>query len=407
MNRLAKAWGHFFVFDWLKRSGTPEVAAFSAAPAYSELDQAITSYLAATQKTLTRFDDVPHEKVAYQVEGVQAHAQQILLLCQTNDKSLLDFAIGRLASGLTIPDPFQASRAAMLIGILVEKGGSPTLALPAVLGRAPELLSRARELFDIMQAENAGIDDFYDDNPALLARYFNALPDGVKSVRGLPLLLRPAMTMLCRDVPARIVARQNAELLRTAADMEEIQSESFYLHHVLQMTDDAPFLILHAHQKKGFRVRVTGVRNNFHLFTLVQGELIGPGKLSGTPPNAEVVAVAKGEAQLTHNLHDNAVFGYFHYLGLRPDATLDTAPGASWLWGEMPAHTTPRFEGAHVILLDTLPLNSRSWDSGFFAPLHDALQSFVTIDETLSPSGVDALMARLSRAAQTPANDGG
>ena len=157
---------------------------------------------------------------------------------------------------------------------------------------------------------------------------------------------------------------------------------------------------------------MTGVQNNFHLFTLLQGALIGPGKLDGPLPDPEVFALAKGEAQHARSLHDSAAFGYFHYLGLRPDKTLDTVIGSvGWLWGEAPAFTTPVWKNQHVVLLDKLSLGSRGWDSGFFAPLHDALRSSVVIEEMLSPSDVNALVTNLAQAAQAarqnPANDGG
>ena len=171
-------------------------------------------------------------------------------MCPEGDKQAADFAIARLAIGIQNHDPYQAARAAMLTGVLVEQGGDPTIALPLILDRAPDLLFRARELFDIMVLENAPLDDFYDDYPALFAQYFKAMPEGVKSVRGLPLLLRPAMTMLCRDVSSRAAARQNAALVRAVSEAQEIQREANYLHTVLQMTDDAPFLVLHLGTEK-------------------------------------------------------------------------------------------------------------------------------------------------------------
>ena len=379
---------------------------------HSDLEAAIGAYLEATEGTLTQFADVLPSDTPYNAPAVLPPVREIFRLCPEGDAGAADFAIARLAGGIENPDPYQAARAAMLTGVLVEQGGGPTIALPPILDRAPDLLFRARELFDIMVLENAPIDDFYDDYPALFAQYFKAMPEGVKSVRGLPLLLRPAMTMLCRDVSSRVAARQNAALVRTVSEMKEIQREAGYLHRVLEMTDDAPFLVLHANQKKGFRIRVTGVQNNFHLFTLLQGALIGPGKLDGPPPDPEVIALAKGEAQHARSLHDSAAFGYFHYLGLRPDKTLDTVIGSvGWLWGEAPAFTTPVWKNQHVVLLDKLSLGSRGWDSGFFAPLHDALRSSVVIEESLSPSDVNALITDLMQAAQVarqnPANDGG
>ena len=375
---------------------------------YSDLDAAITAYLGATQETLTRFDDVPAADAAFNDSGILPHVREILNECDGDDTDALNFAITRLTKGLEIFDPYQAGRAAMLCGVLVERGGNPTIALPAILDRAPEFLRRTRELFEIMQLESAPIDDFYDDYPAVFARYFQAMPENVKAVRGLPLLLRPAMTMLCRDIPSRIAARQNTVLVHAVSDAHELQREAAFMHQVLQMTDDAPFLVLHAAHRKGFRVRVTGVQNNFHLFTLLQGALIGPGKLSGPTPDAEVIAVAKGEAQHSRTLNDSAAFGYFHYLGLRPDKTLDTVIGSvGWLWGEMPAFTTPTWENQHVILLDKLSLGSRGWNSGFFAPLHDALRSSVVIEEILSPEAVDNLITQLAQAAQQTAKDGG
>ena len=105
------------------------------------------------------------------------------------------------------------------------------------------------------------------------------------------------------------------------------------------------------------------------------------------------VAVAKSERMLPDISPnewadvegDTALWTYYTWLALKPDGTFRTMSDGppEWVWGEMKPTAIPTFAGERIILLGPLE-TPRSWDIGFFAPLHPALRSSVCIEGILS-----------------------
>src|SRR5262249_30881783 len=153
---------------------------------------------------------------------------------------------------------------------------------------------------------------------------------------------------------ARQVARGDRALMDGLADLEADVPEANFLHQVLGFTDGLELLVLHPHERKGFRVVLEAVNFNFHLFTLLQGVLIGDpahGLLAGPAPDPRMLAVARGEEPHTELLSDHARFHFYNWTGWLPDRTYAATDLATWVWGEGRPRDIALFEGRAVVLL--------------------------------------------------------
>ena len=130
----------------------------------------------------------------------------------------------------------------------------------------------------------------------------------------------------------------------------------------------------------------------------LQFALIGAGHLIGDPLDDAVVAVARGEVPHTQHLHDSARFHFCAWFGMRANGELDGMNMGSWLPVDYDPGAIPLFEGVPVVLIGPKVLGSRSWDSNFFANIHDALRSRAEIVEVLTPEAAGAWIEKIRAA---------
>ncbi len=253
-----------------------------------------------------------------------------------------DAFVRELAAELPGLDTYRASCVAISCGTLVEHGADPEIGGLAIVDR----LRAVRPPFD---EEAMGMFD------------------------------RAAMAHLCRSVQLRVAARALGSVDAVAAH---------WTATVLDLVDDLDLLVLAPEHTRGWRVRLEAVKTCAHLFTLLQAALIPP--LPGVPVDPEVLAIATGERPMTEIVSDHQRFRFDDWTALETPTHL-----ASGLCGFVPvdlspARLRPLPDGRRVLLLGTPQLGGRSWDSGFFANIHDALRSRVSIVETLSREAVHA-----------------
>jgi hypothetical protein len=293
--------------------------------------------------------------------------------------------LGILAPALDVPDLYQASRVAMACGMLVEHGGAPAIAGPRVLARLTEQLAAcARLAATLPEDEEVTLE--------MLARAHQDQPAEVSAWQGHGFMVRAAMAMLARDRALRVAARGIAALAGPAQALAERSQYASYIDDVLGMADDLSLVVLHLGERRGFRVLADAVRNNFHLFSLLHAELIGPGRLAGEPADPRVAAVAHGRYP-DEELSDHERWGVHDATGIQADGT--TGGVAGLLWGEASPYTIPVVDGVRVILLGRPLFGARSWDVNLIASPHDALCPHATVVEELPREAVEAWMARL------------
>lgn len=254
------------------------------------------------------------------------------------------------------PDSYQASRLAMLCGILVEWGGDPAIAVGAILERLTTQLTAAEPSIDVQW-------------------------------RGLRYTALAAMTMLCLDVNLRQTARRMPTLLAGIDRLAPQQREVNFLKRLLSFFDGEELVVLHPGERKGYRVRTEAIASNFHLFTLLQDALIGDpssGRLPGHHASRMVLSTARGEIPHDRLVNDSAAFQYFTWQGLP-------------LAGEDSPHVIPMLDGDRVLLLAPPLEYAPSWESTYFTNLHNALRSKVEIVEILSEGEVQLRLTKIAR----------
>lgn len=288
----------------------------------------------------------------------------------------LDALLVELLPGLAVDDPLHAAYLALTCGTLVEWGASPSLAGDAIVGR----------LAGVVAAETV---------------------DGEVVKR----LVIASMAHLCRDAVTREAARRRPRFYEDLTRCAERAPHARYVTAVLELTD-RDLTVLAPTQRRGYRVRAEAVRTNFHLFTLLQGALIGEpsgGWLAGAPVADDVLAEATGEARPTGGLQDHQRFHFHDWSSVAPDGSL-RGDLRSTLWGEGTPLDIPAFDGEAFVVLGPAVLGSRVWNSGFFVgDVHDALRSGVTVLEQMPAEELDRTLARLAAGAaalpEKPASD--
>jgi hypothetical protein len=296
-------------------------------------------------------------------------------------KSELDALLADVAALIPNGDLFRTSAIALNCGSLVEAGGDPALVAPHLLAALPRHLALAGR---------AGDTTFETD------------PDAHRAWAGLTFFMLATMAVLCRGAAFRRAARANPEITAGVEALRESHRETDFVAQVLGFTDDLELLVLVPNELKGFRVQCEAVATNAHLFTLLQAALIGGGHVEGEPVDSEVVGVARGESPHTRQLFDHARFHFSAWTGLKADGSFKGDPINSMLHFpvEVSPAAIPRFEGTRILLIDPVVTGSRSWDSGFFANIHDALRSRAEVVEVLTREQVQEWLDRIRQKRQ-------
>jgi hypothetical protein len=274
----------------------------------------------------------------------------------------LDGLLAELAPGLEVADPFHAACVALTCGTLVEYGGSPAVA-----------------------------------GDAIVARLFREL-DGAIAPQAGQFLCLATMAHLCRDRELRQRVRARFGVPASLEGAQEQVRHTWFVRTVLELTDDLELLVLAPDARRGYRVRVDAVASSFHLFTLLQGALIGDpaqGWLEAEPEDAEILAIATGEGRHLEVLAASQRFHFHNWSALGGDGQLRNDLRSS-IWGEASPAAIPHHDGVAVVLLGPPVLGGRSWDTNFFACIHDALRSSATILATLSQAQVTERLASIA-----------
>lgn len=285
-------------------------------------------------------------------------------------------------------DLYKVSRAALLCGSYVERGADPDILVDAMVDICEASLIQALQLVADVEEhwDLASPDDLPKE---CLQTVWELNPEWLKGWNALRFIILPTMTMLARSMPARERARRKQPLLSIVDAMDEVHGLVPYLAELLFMVDGRELLVLHPKEKKGFRVRANAIRNNYHLFTLLQQSLLGEQDgplLKGSLPYPALGPIARGEALLEQSMMDEGVWKFYHWTRLAKSVSTEMQDD-TLIQGEASPDTIRTCRGTAVIVLEHAK-TPYTWDANFFAPLHDALRSQVEILDILSPAQV-------------------
>lgn len=313
----------------------------------------------------------------------------------------------RLAAGVAgVPDPLAAGLLASQVGSMVEHGADPVPLADALRARLPADFAAARRFVELLEAET-GVERPDATEPPTLARLGRRERAGASAWAALQFSTAAAMAVWCRHRPSRLAARAETGLARDAVFLGSRGGYCWYLGELLSAADGSRLTVLAPEQRKGFVVALEVVRNAAHLFALLEDTLVGDpeeGLLEGPRADPEVAAVARGEGGVEEGSSFAIGWHYEYWWGLRPEAAaraLGLHPLIAAMIGvEAMVHDLPEFRGEPLILMRPAKLGYRGCDLGFFAPLHDALRSRVTVVRQLPPADVDSLCAELRAEAE-------
>lgn len=264
-------------------------------------------------------------------------------------------------------------------GALVEDGASTTLGLDTILDRMADgaaLLAAAGPAL-----ADANLDDPRTPPPAALAE-----PER-RWVAGWKLHVRGVMARLARDVAARARARAHPRF----APAVRALAERTWAHHlrylveVLDMLDDEPLHVIDLCAGGTLtRYRAFGIRNGFHLMTILDGH--DPFELARRSQDDDGGFVTARHGYYTWAALERAADGGFfaNHLG-------------SLLWGEPRALDLPRYEDVRTVIR-TRPSLARSWDTAFVVPIHDALREELVVEQALSVDEARPVLERIAAA---------
>lgn len=247
---------------------------------------------------------------------------------------------------------------AIASGALVEQGGSATESLGVLLDALADGVSALAAVPDKLDLDKASGPPVGGWTPA-----FRRLVVG-------------AMARLARSVAAREQARAHPRLVDAMRALTKAHPawHATYISECLDMLDDTPILLVDQTNDAVSRLRVTGIRNCFHLFTVLEGH--DPASLAG-------------ESVSTH-------FGYYIWRYLQITSNLAADIIQTMIPGDFQARDLPMFDGVRVVVR-TKDGPHRSWDTAFVAPIHDALKSSIVVETQLSSEEARALRERMAK----------
>jgi hypothetical protein len=188
------------------------------------------------------------------------------------------------------------------------------------------------------------------------------LPEAAGAWEALPIIERAANAVLIRVAEARAEVGNSARFMAALSACPLEMETLTCLRKLVAVLDRAEVIVLHPSFQRGYRVRISGIGDNFQLHTLLADALIGDpdqGWLPGQRPDRRVAAAAKdGPFPLPGSPRGDVpiavgAFNLWNWQGLQPDGTLPTGRNGTehWTWNEgVPADIT-LFEGQRVLLL--------------------------------------------------------
>jgi hypothetical protein len=357
------------------------------------------------------------------VEELNDKSQKVGGLLDRTTGAEVEEALRRLAALFPRVRPVATGLVSLNCGSLVERGGDPEIAGPALLDLLPRILGAtadfytrcrtrveadpevAAEVESRAREEDYDINSYIADHPweELAERFgpelFQEAPISVLAHMAEEFYCLGVIAHLSRSKELRAVARSRPELLRLSEEVNAASGRGSFMTDMLRVLDDERLVVIHPGEQKGFEVRIGGIADNFQLHTLLAGELIGDpdqGRLTGERPDPAVVELARGGA-VRGQLHTTGSFNLWNWPGLQPDGTLpqgQTQGNEFWVWNEgTPADIMP-FGDVRVVLLGPSAYE-RHWNAGRRFPNMTA--EFV-IEQVMAPDAVRDWLARIAAA---------
>lgn len=313
-------------------------------------------------------------------------------------------ALRRLAARLPQMHPVPAAQVAIACGALVEHGGDPQIAGPAILDLVVPALAGAAAFHELCREKSSLIAPA-DEAPhadQLAEEHFEEIlhehPPLAWAYMGEREVSLAAIAHLARSKPLRAAARTRPELLTNSQSLDRHYARGHsFLTKMLLVLDDEPLLVLHPERKLGYRATISAIPDNFTLHTVLMANLLGDPREGWIDAEGEDLRLLRRATIAQGGESAPVVAGLFNlvnWTGVDASRKLASGTQASdhWIWNEgVPADIRP-FDGLRIVVLGDPPYQ-RSWRAGL---MFSGMLPEFTVQEKLPASEVSAWLAKLA-----------
>ena len=331
-------------------------------------------------------------------------ADQLIRSFDTHDDAAFETALNELGTSIPRLEPLEVARNAValaaeihrlpigigsyvtpMLGAMCGYGADPATVLPALVDGALRVLDNVAEFKALCAESGIALPEDRDEStfPATMETLIAAVGDALETRKIAQLAeswfvgdawVQPVLYLAQRK-DVRIALPRRAELAAAIKTHTEDLSTAHWLHGLLLVLDDEPFVVLHRATAQGWRCTMSGIGDNFQLHTLLAGrfaEAVG----AQSPSAVELAAANTGELE-----PQQGITGTFNLV----DAF------GEWIWNEGRPADIPRHDGTRVVVLDPPPY-ARTWNAGRLYPL---MLPTLTVDAQLSADEAAAWLSKI------------
>jgi hypothetical protein len=336
-------------------------------------------------------------------DELYAASRGILAHAPVAPRESIDGALRHMAGIIGRVDALGGAIIAIVCGALVEEfGGSPDTAIESVLtcllAALPLALTFARACERAYASSNLELDEDQSPIQRFGPELSETMPGEARGWASLEFLCPATVAMLSVSRNARRQARARSGLRDAVSELAPIHDWTSFVANILAVLDEEELVVLHPELRRGYRIQISGIADNFQLHTLLADALIGApgaGWLPGERPDPRVVAAARDQevAPSTPDVH--GVFDQYNWQALQCDGSLPTGTrhAPHWIWNEGTPTDIACFEGTRIVLLGP-PSYARAWSAG---RRFMGMEGELKVLEVLTPGSVQDWLNRMTR----------
>jgi hypothetical protein len=322
-------------------------------------------------------------------------------------------AFHRAAAGLaeiaSQADPAWAAELAGICGGFIERGADPERGVDVLIAGLPRLLDPVVAFVEACrQRGKQGEESPVRTHMKAVAQ---AMPEAKRALDAISAYCLGTIAHLARSPAARLRHGRNAELLSKLNVVRWDTGNTGFLWKMLQVLEEE-LVILGPALKLGWKVKISGIGDNFQLHALIGGHLVGrpedgkyPGVVSihsqqpepgpGVPLPPRAVATQTNAPCTGQEPGFSSRIQLWNWTALQKDGTLPANPISAhehFIWNEgVPADILP-FAGVRIVLLGDSTIH-RGWNGGRIFPF---MQASFEVVETISADMASDWLGRIA-----------
>jgi hypothetical protein len=332
---------------------------------------------------------------AHDLRGLEAAYQDLASLPKERLAEGSAWIGPQLAEVLGRMPAWHAGVYAVLVGAMVEWNADAAACAPPILSGLERSLTRATEFVRLWRERFGDEQDMPNPQDMPDGKVQERLGPDYSTVWDGPYfgwhtlgMWERASVAVLADPSVRRALPNRAGLLDLAERLEPEYGDLQCVVRALLLLDDEPLLVIDRASGAAFRLRMSGIADNYQLHTLLTGVLVGGGHLPGQAPSPEAVANSSTAVLDLHRLEDLPHFTEcFNF----------AEPSGRWIWGATTPSRIPVVGGIRQLVLDP-PIFRHSFRALRFLP---RVTASLELEAVLDPAeaapylaGIRPLMSR-------------